>query len=122
MATLAELIASVESLQSSIDILTESINFRKSNLEQAVSETQSARDTATQQVEIAQELINQAEEIQHLLVLNGLLQPSLSDPKTSSGTPTHSKATTSLSFKPKKKSRHMFYNTQEQSTTKLTLI
>ena len=61
MATLQDLINSVNTLQDSVTVLTEEVNFKKADLVQAVLESEQSAPQAGQSVTLAQQAVTDAE-------------------------------------------------------------
>ena len=61
MATLQDLINSVNTLQDSVSVLTEEVNFKKADLVQAVLESEQSETQAGQSVTLAQQAVTDAE-------------------------------------------------------------
>ena len=61
MATLQDLINSVNTLQDSVTVLTEEVNFKKADLVQAVLESEQSETQAGQSVTLAQQAVTDAE-------------------------------------------------------------
>ena len=61
MATLQDLIKSVNTLQDSVSVLTEEVNFKKADLVQAVLESEQSENQAGQSVTLAQQAVVDAQ-------------------------------------------------------------